>query len=91
MKVDPEPGPIRLGATVKDAITGFTGTVVGLVYYISGVEQAAVQPRVKKDGSMLDCQWLDTSCLQLMSNKSLTLPGAERRDPDGPGPAAPIR
>lgn len=56
---------IDLGVTVKDKVTGFSGVVTGLVYYITGCNQALVAPKVAKDGSQRESQWVDWQRLDI--------------------------
>lgn len=50
---------IELGVTVTDKITGFKGVVTGYVQYLTGCNQALVQPPVAKDGALRESFWLD--------------------------------
>lgn len=52
---------IELGMAVQDQITEFKGVVVGIVYYISGCNQALVLPKIKEGDSTKypDSQWID--------------------------------
>lgn len=50
---------IVLGDKVRDSITGFAGVVVGYVHYITGCNQALIQPAAGKDGTFKDSVWLD--------------------------------
>ena len=52
------------GCSVRDVITGFTGIVTGVVYYITGCNQALVQPRTKDDGSFVESRWFDFDRLE---------------------------
>jgi hypothetical protein len=76
-----------LGATVTDQLTGFRGVVTGFVYYISGCNQALVQPRVKSDGDFVESQWFDAQRLVVDDTvPAVTLdngptPGADRSPP----------
>lgn len=56
---------IDLGVTVKDKVTGFSGVVTGVVYYITGCNQALVVPKVGKDGSQREAQWFDWQRLDI--------------------------
>ena len=55
---------IRLGSTVTDSISGFTGVVVGRVEYLTGCNQCLVQPKVGSDGKMADSHWFDEQRLK---------------------------
>lgn len=55
---------VELGVTVEDVITGFKGTVTGIVHYITGCDQALVAPRgLDSDGKTRDSQWFDVQRL----------------------------
>lgn len=54
-----------LGYKVRDRITGFTGTVTGVVDYLSGCNQALVVPKLKKDGTVADSMWFDVQRLEV--------------------------
>ncbi|MDG4903176.1 hypothetical protein P9279_21950 [Mesorhizobium sp. WSM4962] len=57
-----------LGTTVRDIVTGFSGVVTGRVEYITGCNQALVQPKVKEDGSaMTDSAWVDEQRLEAVA------------------------
>ena len=56
---------MKIGATVTDKITGFTGVVTGIVDYISGCSQALVTPRVKPDSAAEDGRWFDLQRLDV--------------------------
>lgn len=79
---------MELGVTVKDRITGFTGVVTGFVKYISGCNQALVQPRVKDDGAFADSHWFDVQRLEVQDQPRVELDNSET---PGPDKAAPIR
>jgi len=53
------------GRKVKDRITGFSGVVTGVVFYISGCHQALVAPGVDKDGKVQDSHWFDVQRLEV--------------------------
>lgn len=57
-----------LGTTVRDRITGFTGIVTGRVEYITGCNQALVQPKMKEDGAaMPESAWVDEQRLEAVA------------------------
>lgn len=55
-----------LGYVMKDKVTGFSGVVSGVVYYLSGCTQALVVPPVALDGKLPDAQWFDVQRLIYM-------------------------
>jgi hypothetical protein len=69
---------IELGMTAKDKITGFTGVVTGVCFYLSGCNQALVVPPVSKDGSFKDGQWFDFQRLEIKDKKKITLDNREK-------------
>ena len=54
------------GHMVRDVITGFAGTVTGVVIYISGCNQALVVPMVNNDGKIPDSIWFDVQRLSIV-------------------------
>ena len=78
---------IQLGHTYRDKITGFMSVATGFVQYISGCNQALIQPRCGDDGSMRDSQWFDQQRLDLVSSVSVVnldngaTPGCDRAAP----------
>jgi hypothetical protein len=77
---------IQTGSTYRDEITGFEGLCTGRCQYISGCDQALLQPPVK-DGKFEDARWFDVQRLvavdggrkiQLDNGKT---PGADRPAP----------
>lgn len=56
----------KLGQTVKDRITGFTGIAIGYLEYINGCIQYGVRPKVESDkvGKHPDAVYLDEGNLE---------------------------
>ena len=54
---------VKLGQTVTDSITGFTGIAVALVEYITGCNQVCVQPTLNKDGAWVESRYIDENRL----------------------------
>lgn len=77
---------VELGRTVQDRITGFTGVVTGIVYYLSGCHQALVVPRVRADGGLLDSQWFDLQRLRVKTNAKIVLDNGATPGFDAPAP-----
>lgn len=48
----------NLGKTGKDLVTGFEGTIVGVVSYLTGCSQYLLQPKTK-DGDFKEAKWFD--------------------------------
>jgi hypothetical protein len=76
---------IELGDKVKDTITGFTGTAVCRMSWLTGCDRIIVQPDVdKKDGKMPESQTFDEPMLKVLKKVKVDLP---ERDTGGPRPA----
>jgi len=80
---------IQLGHTYRDKITGFSGVATGFVQYISGCNQALIQPRVSDDGSMRDSQWFDQQ--RLDEDKTMPVVALDNGSTPGCDRAAPKR
>ncbi|MFC5548183.1 hypothetical protein [Massilia aerilata] len=78
---------IKLGTTYKDKITGFAGVATGFVQYISGCNQALIQPRCSEDGAMRESQWFDQQrldevlCVPVVELDNGATPGCDRAAP----------
>ncbi len=75
-----------LGARVRDKITGLTGVVTGHVRYITGCNQALVQPPVGEDGVMRESHWIDEQRLESTGDVAVVLdnganPGSDKAAP----------
>lgn len=53
-----------LGATLRDIVTGVSGVAIGRVEYLSGCNQALIQPRAKDDGVFVESVWFDEQRLE---------------------------
>lgn len=77
---------IQLGHTYSDKITGFTGVATGYVQYLTGCNQALIQPKCGDDDAMRDSQWFDQQRLEVQDAAVVTLdngstPGCDRAAP----------
>ncbi len=77
---------IKMGSTVKDKVTGFTGIVTARCEFISGCLQYCVLPKSGKDGKYPDHQYFDEERL-IVVKKPLVM---ARRSTGGPQPS-PVR
>jgi hypothetical protein len=67
---------VKLGHTVRDAITGFQGVVTARCEYINGCVQFCVTPRVAEDGKMPTGEWIDHQRLEVTGGAEvLTITG----------------
>jgi len=55
-----------LGSYYKDKITGFSGTAVGHVEYLTGCNQTLVVPKVDSEGKLRNGEWFDDQRLELV-------------------------
>ena len=76
----------RLGEKVKDAVTGFKGTITSRIEYLNGCLQYCVEPKVGKEGKKMDHQYIDEGQLELIDGKSMR---ASRSGPQGLMPNTP--
>jgi len=68
-----EPRMVKLGATVKDQMTGFEGVVSGRVEYLVGCAQLLVQPYVDEKGAWVESRWLDEPRCKVQPGAPLTI------------------
>ena len=64
---------VILGCEVTDRITGFKGTVTGLVKYISGCDQALVAPRLEDSSKLPESTWIDLNRLDVSDKAPIEL------------------
>lgn len=58
---------MKLGDRVRDNLTGFEGTVTGIVDYITGCRQALITPEMKADASEYPkSSWVDEDRLSVV-------------------------
>jgi hypothetical protein len=79
---------IILGASYKDLITEFSGIATGRVQYISGCDQALIQP-VCKDRDFIEARWFDVQ--RLVRTNAHNDPIKLDNEANGFDVAAPIR
>jgi len=59
------------GDKVKEKITGFTGIITGVSFYITGCNQYLLTPPVKDDGSSGEAQWYDEGRLEIVKSDAV--------------------
>lgn len=77
---------IELGRSYEDKITGFVGVATGYVEYITGCNQALLQPKVGVDGAYKDSMWFDQQRLTVLDEDVIVLdngktPGSDKAAP----------
>jgi len=75
-----------LGRNLRDKITGFKGICTGRVCYLTGCDQALLQPGVDKDGKVVDSAWFDIQRLEYVDDSCIVLdnhghPGFDKAAP----------
>lgn len=74
-----------IGRAGRDKITGFTGTIIAHVDYISGCSQFLIAPSVDSSGKKSESEWFDEQRVEV-SGEALTLPNASTPGCDMPAP-----
>ena len=57
---------IKLGSTVKDTITGFTGIATAEYNYLNGCKRYYIQPTELKDGKTIEGESFDVEQLEVV-------------------------
>ncbi len=75
---------VRLGDTVVDDVTGFTGIVICVSLWLNGCARISVQPRgLTKDGRVKESETIDAGQLRVLKSARPLVKG------DGMGPGGP--
>ena len=81
---------IKVGATVKDIITGFTGVVMARAEYLTGCERYGILPKgLTAEGKIPDWEWIDENRLlttepgiiKLRDSAHFIEPGGDAQNP----------
>ena len=59
----------RLGERVRDAVTGYAGTVIGRAEYMAGTRRYSVQSKELNGGIPVAAQWIDEGLLEMHDDK----------------------
>jgi hypothetical protein len=73
-----------LGAKAKDIVTGFSGTIVGRIQYLTGCDQYLLQPLIGKDGKIPGHEQFDENRIQLVGRTVLKLGVLPKKEVGGP-------
>lgn len=66
-----------LGRYMRDRVSGFEGVISSISFDLYGCIQAAVSPRVDKDGKLPDGKWMDIHRLEpvnISDERSMPMP-----------------
>lgn len=77
---------MKLGDTLRDKITGFTGVAVSVHEYLHGCRRFSLQPTDLRDGKPVETHSFDEPQLEIIADggvapKSGNTPGGPRDDP----------
>lgn len=64
---------INLGDKVKDTVTGFKGTAVGITKWITGCDTVHIQPSVDKDGKVPKSHTVDIVSVEVVAPGKRTI------------------
>lgn len=81
-----------IGSVARDSITGFSGVVTGVCSYITGCDQALLQPEAKSDGEFVESRWFDVTrllCVKKRHESARIINTAIANGPSGPDKPAP--
>ncbi len=85
---------VKLGDEARDIVTGFTGVVTAIVYYLGGCVQATVSPRIKDDGSKSEAYSFDIERLEVTKEEAVKPLSRTKEEPPKsppPGTGGPTR
>lgn len=68
---------ITLGKKYKDKVTGFQGVATGFVQYLTGCNQALIQPSCSSEGALRDSSWFDVQRLEEQDGDPVVLDNGE--------------
>lgn len=77
-----------LGYECEDIITGFKGTCIGFVKYITGCNQYLITPKCGAENKTGDATWFDVQRIKLTNDKKIEL---DNGDTPGCDLSAPIK
>lgn len=62
---------VKLGQKVKCKVTGLTGIVDHIATYAAGCRRIAIQPTLKKDGTMPEAIFIDEPQIEIIDTKQI--------------------
>ena len=76
---------VHLGDAVRDIVTGFKGTVIGVAEYLYGCRRLIVQPPVDKDGKYVEAVWVDEPQVKVLVSATVKPKAKQLKEqPAGP-------
>ena len=79
---------IELGKKAKDKITGFKGTIIGRIQYLTGCDQYGLCPAIKEDGTIATTEWFDEGRIEIIG-EGITPKEVQTEKKGGPNRDAP--
>lgn len=76
--------PVLLGCKAQDKITGFTGIVVCMSYWLNGCVRVTIQPEELRDGKPVEAHTFDIEQLRCLLPKAEPESGGTGPAPGGP-------
>ncbi len=68
------------GDKVKETVTGFTGTITGTCFYLTGCNQYLVVPKCKDEFTKAEGTWYDEGRLELVAEQKVTEKQVKAKD-----------
>jgi hypothetical protein len=78
----------NLGKKGKDKVTGFHGTIVAKVSYLTGCDQYGITPPVGEDGKLGDTNYFDVGRVEIIGD-GVTAESVQTEVKGGPNRDAP--
>lgn len=73
----------NFGKIAKDKVTGFTGMITAVTYYMYGCCQYCLQPKVDNDGKVQDVYWVDEGRIDIIDNGNEINPESVKSNENG--------
>lgn len=75
---------INNGDRVRDKVTELEGTVIGLVKWLHGCDQAVIQPKGLHEGRPVGTVWADVNRLEVLEGEAYAATREHDAKPGGP-------
>jgi len=78
---------MKLGARVKDNLTGFEGVMTGKTEWLYGCVRIGIEPtELDKDGKPQETMWFDEQRVEIVKPKKVKISASSRATSGGPKP-----
>lgn len=75
---------VNLGDKCKDRVSGFVGVAMARHEYLNGCARITLQPEIKKDGKLPECQTFDEPQLTIVKKAVVPAPTKATKETGGP-------